>query len=80
MQAADGPSTSAVPTLAADPALAAEPPPDDTPMLPAVPLLVPPDFPDNAVTSAFFLFGLQGRCPLYAGCEAHKDTRRTFVV
>jgi len=56
MQAADGPSTSAVPTLAADPALAAEPPPDDTPMLPAVPLLVPPDFPDTAVSSAMCLW------------------------
>ena len=56
MQATDGPSTSAVPTLAADPALAAEPPPDDTPMLPAVPLLVPPDFPDTAVSSAMCLW------------------------
>ncbi len=51
-----GPSTSAVPTAAADPALAAEPPPDDTPMLPAVPLLVPPDFPDTAVSSAMCLW------------------------
>ncbi len=56
MQATDGPSTSAVPTLAADPALAAKPPPDDTPMLPAVPLLVPPDFPDTAVSSAMCLW------------------------
>ena len=31
-------------------------------------------------TFFFFFFGLQGRCPLYAGCEAHKDTRRTYVV
>ena len=60
MQPTDGPSTSAVPTLAADPALAAEPPPDDTPMLPAVPLLVPPDFPDNAVSSAIFFFFFLG--------------------
>ncbi len=28
----------------------------------------------------FFFFWCQGRCPLYAGCEAHKDTRRTYVV
>ena len=28
----------------------------------------------------FFFFGLQGRCQLYAGCEAHKDSRRTYVV
>ena len=56
MRATDGPSTSIVPTLAADPALAAEPPPDDTPMLPAVPLLVPPDFPDTAVSSAMCLW------------------------
>jgi hypothetical protein len=27
-----------------------------------------------------FFFGLQGRCPLYAGCEAHKDTRQTYAV
>ena len=38
------------------PALAAEPPPDDTPMLPAMPLLVPPDFPDTAVSSAMCLW------------------------
>ena len=56
MQATDGPSTSAVPTLAADPALAAEPLPGDTPMLPAVPLLVPPDFLDTAVSSAMCLW------------------------
>ena len=56
MQATEGPSTSAVPTLSAEPALAAEPPPDDTPMLPAVPLLVPPDFLDTAVSSAMCLW------------------------
>ncbi len=28
----------------------------------------------------FFFFGLQGRYSLDAGCEAHKDTRRTYVV
>ncbi len=28
----------------------------------------------------FIFFGLQGRRQLYAGCEAHKDTRRTYVV
>jgi len=55
MQATDGPSTSAVPATVADPALAAGPTPADTPMLPAEPLLVPPDFPDTAVSSAHML-------------------------
>ncbi len=56
MQATDGPSTSAVPATVADPALAAGFMPADTPMLPAEPLLVPPDFPDTAVSSAMCLW------------------------
>jgi len=52
MEATDGPSTSAVPAAMADHILAAGPTPADTPMLPAVPLSVPPDFPDTAVSSA----------------------------
>ena len=35
---------------------AAGPTPADTPMLPAMPLLVPPDFPDTAVSSAMCLW------------------------
>ncbi|KAL0019350.1 hypothetical protein WJX77_012466 [Trebouxia sp. C0004] len=44
MQAIDGPSTSDVPASVADPALAAGPPPADTPMLPAMPWLLPQTF------------------------------------
>ncbi len=52
MQTTDGPSTSAVPTAAANPAFATDPLLDDTPMLSAVPLSVPPDFLETAVSSA----------------------------
>ncbi len=44
------PATVAVLTLAAGPT------PADTPMLPGVPLSVPPDFPDTAVSSAMCLW------------------------
>jgi len=56
MDATDGPSTSAVSAAVADPTFAAGPTPADTPMLPAVPLSVPPDFPDTAVSSAMYLW------------------------
>ncbi|DBA67627.1 TPA: hypothetical protein ACH3X2_001364 [Trebouxia sp. C0005] len=56
MQAADGASTSAVPAAVADPALVSGPTPADTPMLPAVPLLVSPDLPDTAASSAMCLW------------------------
>jgi hypothetical protein len=56
MEATDGPSTSAVPAAVADPTLAAGPSLADTPMLPAVPLSVPPDFHDTAVSSAMCLW------------------------
>jgi len=56
MEATDGPSTSAVPLAVADPTLAAGPTLADTPMLPAVPLSVPSDFPDTAVSSAMCLW------------------------
>ena len=52
MKATDGPSTSAVPAAVADPTFAAGPTPADTPMLPVVPLSVPPEYPDTAVSSA----------------------------
>ena len=54
IQATDDPPTSAVP--AANPALAAGPPPDDTPTLPAVPEMVPPDIPGTAVSSAMCIW------------------------
>jgi len=55
MQTTDGPSTSAVPASEADPTLVAGP--ANTPMLPAVPLSVPPDFPDTAVSSMPCAYG-----------------------
>ena len=56
MEATDSPSTSAVPAAVADPTLTAGPTPPDTPTLPVVPLSVPPDFPDTAVSSAMCLW------------------------
>ena len=56
MQATESPSTLAVPAAVADPAVAAGPTPTDTPMLPTEPLLMPPEFPDPAVSSAMCLW------------------------
>ncbi len=53
MQATIGLSTSLVPAAVADPVFAAGPTPDDTPTLPAVPLLVPPVSPHTALSSAW---------------------------
>ena len=56
MQTTAGPSPSAAVASAADAAPAPEPQLVDAPMLPALPLPLPPDFPDTTVSSAMCLW------------------------
>ncbi len=82
MQATDGSSTSAVPAAVADPALAAGPAPADTPMLPAaaMPLSVPPDFPDTAVSSAMCLWAEDVDIPVDIARQAVLYVHANFAL
>ena len=79
MQSTEGPSTPAVPAAVADPALAAGPTPADTPMLPAEPLLMPPDFPDPAVSSAMCLWAEDVDIPVAVARQAILYVHANFV-
>ncbi|DBA89966.1 TPA: hypothetical protein ACH3X2_004386 [Trebouxia sp. C0005] len=79
MQATDGPSTSAVPATVTDPALGSGPTPADTPMLPAAPMLVPPDLPDTAMSSAMCLWAEDVDIPVDIARQAVLHVHANFA-